>query len=336
MSFVYARSLTLLSNLTEALDVSFDEVAVASGIDPELLKTIDATIPGEQYFRLLNEISTRTGNPDLGLLSGRLSYIEGFHLYMYLASISRTLKEWLNLIPTANSFLGDVVNVETRRTTDKLVLELRFSDPPNPSRCAVTDSLLYCTALLMDGFGALPARPIRVDFTYPQPQDTKALVDAFGAPLFFNQHTSALHYDAAILDIPQLHVATPIYDNVRSELNLLLENSSWDAGPFTINLYGAIRHQLPSGKCSINSVAKELAISSRTLQRRLQERGYKLSAVSAGRKIHAVHPVPAGRQPDDYRNFATAGLQRPDVVLCCVQGLARQGTRANSAVSNNV
>ncbi len=273
LSEVYARSLALLAKLTEALDVSFDDIARSAGIDPKLIKTIDATIPAENYFRLLDEIVSRTGNPDFGLLSGRISYIEGFHLYMYLASISRSLREWLNVIPTSSSFLGTLVTVQVRRTADHLILEMHFSSPPNPVRCAVTDSLLLSTALLMDGFGVLPVRPVRVDFSYPQPKSIKALTDAFRAPLFFNQRVSALHYETRVLDIPQVHVSTDVYDNVKSELDFFLHDHSWDAGPFTVSLYAEVRRQLPSGDCSINSVAKQLAISSRTLQRRLKERG---------------------------------------------------------------
>ncbi|NIB38155.1 AraC family transcriptional regulator [Pseudomaricurvus alkylphenolicus] len=272
MSVVYARSLNLLSNLAEALGVPFEPLAREAGVDPRLVDLVDATIPAENYLRLHKAILHATQNPDFGLLMGRVAYIENFHLYMYLASASKTLKEWINLVPNAPNTMSDLVKTAVTRKGEHLILAMEFNCPPDPVRCLVTDHLLSLTAMLMDGFSLLPVRPTRVNFSYQHPGDISALSDVFRAPLYFEQPVSALYYDVGILELPQVHVATQVYDGVRRELDNFLPDLPWSSDPFSVSLYSAIRHQLPAGNYSVIRIAEELGISSRTLQRRLQER----------------------------------------------------------------
>ncbi|WP_338109358.1 AraC family transcriptional regulator [Pseudomaricurvus alkylphenolicus] len=269
---MYTHSLTLVRKVTDTLGVSFEDLLARADIDLGLFNAEDTTIPSDRYYRFLDEIVRQTGNQDFGLLSGRVAYIEGFHLYMYLASICNTVKEWINTVPSASNFLGDLLLTQVRLTADHFILEVHFNENSRSARRLVTDHVLSSTAALMDGCSVLPIRPARVDLTYPQPDHTRALNDVFRAPLHFNQPVSALFYDRGILDQTLLHVSTNVYGGVKEELDVFLSDSSWGADAFSVNLYTAIRRQLPSGNCSVNSVAKQLNISSRTLQRRLKER----------------------------------------------------------------
>ncbi|BFM15568.1 AraC family transcriptional regulator [Maricurvus nonylphenolicus] len=273
MSVVYARSLTVLAKVTEALGVSFEAMVHKAGIDIGLLNLPDATLPAEKFFRLHKEILAQTGEENFGLLCGRLSYMESFHLYMSLASAANTFREWINLLPDMVPSLGDLVKIIVKRKDDNLVLELHIDWPTHETRCLVTDALLASTVMLMDGFSILPARPVRIDITYPQPNDSEAIKEALRAPLHFNQSVSALYYPISILDLPQMHVSTSLYDNVKDELDDFLVNFAWEADNFTVNLYSVVRRQLACSDYSVDVVAKKLNLSSRTLQRRLQERG---------------------------------------------------------------
>jgi AraC-like DNA-binding protein len=258
--------------VTDALEVAFEDLVAAAGIDLSLFDSVDATISSDQYYRFLDEVVEQTGNQDFGLLSGRVSYLEGFHLFMYLATICNTVKEWINAVPAASNFLGNLLTTQARLNADHFILELQFSDGSQSHRRLVIDQVLSSTAALMAGCGVFPIRPVRVDFSYAQPDDIQALRNAFQAPLHFNQPVNALHYERGILDQPILQVSTDIYGSAKEELDLFSSESPWEADPFSINLYTAIRRQLPSGECCVSSVAKQLNISSRTLQRRLKER----------------------------------------------------------------
>lgn len=260
-------------DLARALGASPETIARRAGLDLSLLTVPDALLSIDTYYRLQQEFLAQTGNPDFGLLSGRVSYMESAHLFLYLASASNTLRDWLNLLPSVASLLGDVGSIVVARRRDSFALQWQPLRPPHPRRCIVTDSLLSAAALEMDGYCLLPVKPRRVDLTYPRPDSLEVLQAAFfGAPLYFDQPVSALHYDREALDYPQLHVTTRFYDGVTQEFSAFFSEDASGADPFSLALHTAIRRQLPAGSCSIDSIAADMNVSRRTLQRRLKER----------------------------------------------------------------
>jgi AraC-like DNA-binding protein len=269
---VYARALKGLMDLAVALGAEPERIARNAGLDLSLLTVPDALLPVATYYQLQEQFREQTGNPDFGLLSGRVSYMENTHLLLYLASASQTLRDWMNMLPSVASLLGDVGSIRVARHRDHFALEWHPLRPPDPLRCVITDSLLSATALQMDGYCLLPVKPHRVDLSYPRPDNLELLRATFGAPLYFDQPVSALHYDWAMLDNPQLHVSTRFYDAVAQEFSAFLSDDASVADPFSLSLHTAIRRLLPAGSCSIDSIAGDMNISRRTLQRRLKER----------------------------------------------------------------
>ena len=269
---VYARALKGLMDLAAALGASPERIARSADLDMALLTVPDALLPVATYYQLHEQFLAHTGNQDFGLLSGRVSYMESADLFLYLASASQTLRDWLNMLPSVSSLLGDVGSIRIARHRDHFALEWHPVRPPDPVRCIVTDSLLSATALEMDGYCLLPVRPERVDFTYPRPDDLTVLQDTFRAPLYFDQPVSALYYDWKLLDNPQLHVSTRFHDAAVAEFSTFFSGDASAADPFSLGLHTAIRRQLPAGSCSIDSIASDLNVSRRTLQRRLKDR----------------------------------------------------------------
>ena len=270
---VYARALKGFMDLAAALGASPERIARSADLDMALLSIPDALLPVATYYRLHEQFLAHTGNPDFGLLSGRVSYMESAQLFLYLASTSQTLLDWLNMLPSVSSLLGDLGSIRVARHRDHFALEWHPERAPDPKRCIVTDGLLSATALEMDGYCLLPVRPERVDFTYPRPDDLTVLHDTFRAPLYFDQGVSALYYDWKLLDNPQLHVSTRFHDTAVEEFSAYFSDDASAADPFSLSLHTAIRRQLPAGSCSIDSIASDLNVSRRTLQRRLKERG---------------------------------------------------------------
>lgn len=273
MSFVYARVLTPLAKVANALGLPFASMASAADIDVSLIALDDAIVPAPNYFRLQQAILERADNQDMGLLAGRIFYLESFHLYMYLASLSTTMREWINLLPSVSSVSGSVSRLQTRIAGDHLVLEACIEGGASAQRCLITDVMLSSAVLLMDGFSVLPVRPVRVEFCCGQPTDTFALEEFFRAPLQFNCPQNAIYYDKKILDFPQLHVSTQIYDSAKNEADRFLSDFSWESDVFTLGLYSLLRRKLPTANYSVKQIAASLNMSTRTLQRRLEARG---------------------------------------------------------------
>lgn len=269
---VYARALKGFMDLAEALGANPEQIARNAGMDLGLLTVPDALLPSTTYYRLQREFLLQTGNPDFGVLSGRVSYMENAHLFLYLASASKTLRDWMNMLPSVASILGDIGSIKVARHHRHFALEWHPVRPPDPQRCVITDGLLSSTNLEMDGYCLLPVKPQRVDFSYSRPANLELLHSTFGPCLYFDQPISALHYDWEVLDYPQLHVSTRFYDGVVEEFSEFFSGDASASDPFSLNLHTAIRRLLPVGGCSIDSIAAEMSVSRRTLQRRLKDR----------------------------------------------------------------
>jgi len=283
--YVYARALRGFLDLAAALGAKPELIARNAGMDIGLLNVPDAVVPVSNYYRLQQEFMDQTRNPDFGLLSGRVSYMESAPLLLYLASTSQTLRDWLNMVPSIANILGDVGSIKvTRRSDEIFALEWRPRRSPDGERCVITDSILSATALQMDGYCLLPVKPCRVDLSYARPGDTTALEEIFGASLSFGEPVSALHYHWDVLDYPQLNVSTRLYDAVVEEFSTHFSNDASSTDPFSRELHSAIRSQLPLGECSIDSVAGELNLSRRTLQRRLKGRDTNFQQLLQGVK----------------------------------------------------
>jgi len=269
---VYARALKGFMDLAEALGASPERIARSADVDLAQLAIPDALLPVASYYRLHEQFLAHTGNPDFGLLSGRVSYMESAQLFLYLASASKTLRDWLNMLPSVSSLLGDVGSIRIARHRDHFALEWHPERAPDPDRCIVTDGILSTTALEMDGYSLLPVRPRRVDFTYARTDDLSMLQDTFRAPLYFEQPVSALYYDWKLLDNPQLHVSTRFHDAVAEEFSAYFSDDASATDPLSLSLHTPIRRQLPAGSCSIDSVPGDLNMSRRTSQRRPKDR----------------------------------------------------------------
>ncbi len=281
---VQSKTISGILDVAVALGVDRELVLEAMALDPAILEVSDSLLSLEKYYQLIAFISEQTGNPDFGLLVGRISYLENIHLNLYMASASRTLRDWLNMMPSVANLSGDIGEVRIASKADSFALQWHPVNAPGSRRCDITDTILCSSVLQMNSFCLLPVRPIRIDLSYERPQNTKLLQLMLGDNLKFKQKLSALHYDRAALDYPQAHVATRLYDGVAEEFARIFSHDASTSDPFSLSLHAAIREVLPKGDCSIEQIARTLAISRRTLQRRLSERGTNFQQLVQGIK----------------------------------------------------
>ena len=69
----------------------------------------------------------------------------------YLASTSKTLRDWLNMLPSVTSLVGDVGSVQVSRHREGFALEWHRCGRP-AGRCMITDNILATTVLQMDSY----------------------------------------------------------------------------------------------------------------------------------------------------------------------------------------
>jgi AraC-like DNA-binding protein len=235
----------------------------------------------EKFFALYGLAEQATGNPDIGLTVGRIVYLKGLNLQLYMGSVCQRFRDYLNLMPSVLKLRGDIGEVGVRAEGDFIRLEWLPLDVESARQRYLSDEMLAASAAIVDSLCVLPIPVRRAHFTYTEPADTTMLRRLFGDDLLFGQAVSCLYLERKVLNYAMLqqdyqaNLATP------GAFSRLFDSDDPD-DRFLNSLRQSIGRQLPEGELSIDAVAGELNVSRRTLQRRLADRGTHFQQVLQG------------------------------------------------------
>lgn len=296
---VYVLCLKAVVQAAAALGVDSTALLRDAGISEELLRAPGERIPLARYLDLYRMAVERSGDPDLGLHVGHIIYFSGMNLHLYMTTICRNLKEYFNVIPSTIRIRGDTGRVLIRPQGDFIRLEWHPLNDETASWRPLVDEMLKSSAEIVNAICALPVPVRAAEFSYPAPDDTRALKRAFGANLKFGCEVSCLYFSREVVLYPLIEVGfEPGIDFWAVPRSVFDEPESID--PFLRDTRVAIRRALPGGALTIDSLAVELGISRRTLQRRLSALGSSFKQI-----LQDVRQEQSRRYLDDPRLSVT-------------------------------
>ena len=118
-----------------------------------------------------------------------------------------------------------------------------------------------------------------VELTFDPPADLTAYDAIFGAPIEFRRPRVCLRIPRASWDLPVTGANHALFSILEDHAGRLLAELPDRAPTFVESLRARLRAQLRGGDVAISAVAKAMAMSERTLQRRLDELGLSYSDV---------------------------------------------------------
>ena len=113
--------------------------------------------------------------------------------------------------------------------------------------------------------------PAAVDLTHPKPEKSSSYYEFFQSPIRFNSSIAALHIPLNVVD-QRLPGHNEQMDLVGQQLITEYLESLEDLN-LTSRVKKCIVERLPSGDATVDNIASELYLSTRTLQRMLQQEG---------------------------------------------------------------
>jgi len=253
--------------LADDLGVDRNQLIAKADIDPIWLENPDVSIPVETLYSLTKQLAKLSGNEDIGLWAGRAGFLNQASLLKYLSAICSHFRQWLNMMPSSLESMGESVVI---KEGDMLRTEWRPKVPMEASGRYITDMMLSMSQCLLNSVCYNPVPVSKVYFNYPEPEDTTVHRQIFSGQLEFGQAFSGLFYPAAALEWPIITVWDEKSPIAKYNLLSIIEKGSSDG--FMRRVRRCIVRALPSGEMTIDTIANELAISRRTLQRRLSER----------------------------------------------------------------
>ena len=267
-SSVYVLCPKAVVQAASALGVDSAALLRDAGISQDLLSAPAERIPLANYMDLYRMAAERSGDPDIGLYVGHIIYFTGMNLHLYMTTICRNLKEYFNVIPSTIRIRGDTGRVLIRPEGEFIRLEWHPLSEETATWRPLVDEMLKSSAEIVSAICALPVPVRAAEFSYSAPDDTRALKRTFGSNLKFGCEVSCLYFSREVVHYPLIDVGFELgADFWAGPRSVFDEPLTVD--PFLRDTRIAIRRALPGGALTIDSLALELSVSRRTLQRRL-------------------------------------------------------------------
>jgi AraC-like DNA-binding protein len=240
------------------------------GLDREAIDNPSLRIPYADMMMLAEHAARMTKDTAFGLhvgerveqheygLVGR-AVVTSSTLGQALRSLVRYLPIWTNVGVFKLDVDGPVAHFQWEYTNSSL---------PEPRHdCETTMATVARFNRFCSGRGWIPRE---VWFRHPKPKDTTEHDRIFRAPARFGMAANALLLDAESLKVP-LRTAQPTLHLEALDTAEKLLAKACEGASFSQGVLSFIRQQLSRGDFDLDSAARHLCVSRRTLQRKLKE-----------------------------------------------------------------
>ena len=249
-----------------------DPILAALGLDRVVLDNPEAFVPSAIFARLLEEAARQTGDDVFGLHFGERFDPKNIGPLAYVVINSPTILAGIENGARYFKVHNQDVTTSLEVAGERVYIRYRFTDlgldsPRQHNEYSM--AVMLNTARLVAGSDWTPRE---VHFAHHSPTQVQEHSRIFRAPVLFGCPTNALVVEREFLD---RHV--PAADKrLYRILQRYLEHVLADV-PREDKLLAAVRKTIAEamreGEPTLKRVAKKLALSQRTLERRLKERG---------------------------------------------------------------
>jgi AraC-like DNA-binding protein len=261
LGYVKARGLDLTKELTPF------------GLSMEALLRPDFRVAVETAEALWLLAAQRMNEPDFGLRFAALLDLDGFHLVGHLAASSTTVGQAISRVVEFSRLLHDAGRTEVEHLDGEVHLFPGCRGLPKAPPTPIAEFNTASTVVLIRFITGRPQwKPTAVHFFHPAPADVRPHRALFGVAPTFNQPETELVFGEKDLALP-VRVSAPsrIGQYLESYARTLLAQLPEKQDDLRDQVLRALISSLPTGGLTIEAAAQRLAMTPRTLQRRLAE-----------------------------------------------------------------
>ena len=270
LSTVGSAFVARLIEVSERLGVPRAQLLQAVGLHAPYAP--EARYPMQDVIALFDAGLALTGKTDLGLAFGQQVRPGTFHVLGYALMTCKTIGDAIALVPHYRRLVFDIGYSEMRFVCTDDDAKLGWE--------VVSKALPYCPCLAESlmaawfSFGRWIAGaefPLKeVLFSHAGPIDTQAYVTFFGCPVRFGANENALVFARDLLDMSLVQADETLHLAMREQARAAIERTFYGNG-IGPRLRQALILLMPKCEATLVKAAASLALSPRTLQRRLGE-----------------------------------------------------------------
>ena len=266
---------TTWRTLLKDLGIPAADVLRQADLPDDLLMNPTVRIPSREYYRLWNAIECATTGAPLPIRVLDAIKAETFSPLLFAALCSPNLITALQRVAKYKKLIGpmDLVVAENQ---DRVTVQFRWLDMPHrPPDSLVLMELLFVVVLARMG-SRQPIRPLAV-VTSVCPTDAGAYEEFLRIPISPSD-THEVSFSGVDAVQPFVTDNDWLWDTFEPELRTRLSNLQEPAG-FSTRVRAVLNETIPSGTLDMETVARRLGLSKRTLQRNMAAEGTSFQTV---------------------------------------------------------
>lgn len=250
-----------------------------AGLDPEALADPEARIDGARADELWRVLYRRTGDPLLALRAAERPPQGAYRVVDFVGAYSPTLGEGLRRVAEYFPLIDPRGELKVHQTATEWVLDFGAAGgaPLPPPAQQYTLASLVVRSRVSTGCDWTPER---VELTFSaSPAEAKVHREVFRGPVHFDRPHCRLVLSGETARTPVPRAQPELLAVLDDHARRLLAETRAEADEPIAGLERTILSQLTQGGAALEATAKALAITPRTLQRRLEGQGTSFGAV---------------------------------------------------------
>ncbi len=260
-----------LATRLEELGVPVSAVLRRAGLPQDLFQQTRILATTEELFALWRAIAEVSGDPAIGVKLGTESRIERFHPSGLAALSTDTFGAAVDHLARYKK-LSVPEEIVHQRSGDDWSLQFRWTlaveaEPP----VLIEHCFAWMLTIVRIGTGTRIA-PLRLELVQPRAH-LKALERHFGCPIVCNAAHNAIVFRTSDADLPFVTRNAELLDMLAPQFDRDLKQQTEGEDSFLELVRGAIQQRLTGHRPNVDDIARDLHLSPRTLQRRLQDSG---------------------------------------------------------------
>ena len=240
-----------------------------AGLPDDLLQQPSVRLPPDQYYRLWDSVEAETGDPLFPIRLCQMLRSESFSPPLFAALCSPNLLVAAQRIGRYKTLIAPM-RLDVSEAHNLVTVEFAWLDAPLlPPVSLVMMELLFCVSLARMGTRE-SVRPVDVTTTVlPSPL---APYEAFFGARVQRGAKHQVRFTTADATRPFLTSNEPLWAAFEPALRQRLADLDASANT-TKRVRAALLEAIPSGLFTMKAIARKLALSQRTLQRRIESEG---------------------------------------------------------------
>ncbi len=269
-----------LLDAAAARGVAPADLARAAGLAPERLAPLPDSLAAPDYIRLLDAGATLANDPHFGLHVGECVKLGTYSVYGLVLLACRDIGQALEQTMRYEALAHDLGRSQVTVTGPTARYEW-ISHYPTASRHLVESVFagIQTFGRWLAG-GVLPVA--QVSFAHAGDAGMDEYERVFGSRPVFDAPANCGEFDAALLALPVPNADISLYPVLQQHAERLLGQREPGAPAIVAGVRAAIIRNLAHDRVRLASIAQELDLSPRTLQRKLSEAGASFQGVLDG------------------------------------------------------